>query len=202
MGTFEEAYGDCIEKLGKVNLGERAERLGGTMENDALVIPFFSMPHSVSRKGVKDASGNTANLAVSVVLLTYILRCPETVPESTEWVSFRDFEGSAPLVNSFVNSTNKLITRTFAGKTAELEKAAARLGGGPVRGELSYDLSVGIPALPKVPLYIMFNDRDEEFPAQCVVLFERSAEQYLDLKSISVLGTFLKGNLVSGHGDV
>jgi len=50
-------------------------------------------------------------------------------------------------------------------------------------------------ALPQVWLYLSFNDQDEDFPAQCNLLFDRSAEQYLSMKSLFVLGTALAGTL-------
>lgn len=30
-----------------------------------------------------------------------------------------------------------------------------------------------LPALPKIPLLLLFNGADKEFPARCAMLFER-----------------------------
>ena len=38
--------------------------------------------------------------------------------------------------------------------------------------------------------------RDPEFPAQCVILFRQSAEQYLDMECLAIGGTFLSGILI------
>jgi hypothetical protein len=38
---------------------------------------------------------------------------------------------------------------------------------------------------------ILFNDADEEFPAQCMVLFERRAENYLDMECLAMVGMLL-----------
>ncbi len=46
-------------------------------------------------------------------------------------------------------------------------------------------------ALPKIPVLLLFNDGDDEFPAQCSVLFERRAENYLDMECLAMAGMLL-----------
>ncbi len=46
-------------------------------------------------------------------------------------------------------------------------------------------------ALPKLPMVLLFNDRDEEFPAQAKILFEQRAEVYLDAECLAILGNLL-----------
>jgi hypothetical protein len=46
-------------------------------------------------------------------------------------------------------------------------------------------------ALPKIPVLMLFNDTDDEFPAQCAVLFERRAEKYLDMECLAMVGMLL-----------
>ena len=46
-------------------------------------------------------------------------------------------------------------------------------------------------ALPKIPVLMLFNDIDEEFPAQSTVLFERRAENYLDMECLAMVGMLL-----------
>jgi hypothetical protein len=45
--------------------------------------------------------------------------------------------------------------------------------------------------LPKVPLLMLFNDTDEDFPAHCSILFKRNAEAYLDAECLAILGMLL-----------
>jgi hypothetical protein len=46
-------------------------------------------------------------------------------------------------------------------------------------------------ALPQIPVILLFNDADDEFPAQSSVLFERKAEKYLDPECLSMAGRLL-----------
>ena len=60
-------------------------------------------------------------------------------------------------------------------------EAAESLGGKPL--ELA-DVSYGIPALPKVPLYYLLWEGDEEFEPRISVLFDRSVEKHLAADAI------------------
>ncbi len=57
--------------------------------------------------------------------------------------------------------------------------------------EVNYDLSMQFDALPRVPVMLLFNDADDEFPAKSSVLFERRAEKYLDAECLAMVGRLL-----------
>jgi hypothetical protein len=87
------------------------------------------------------------------------------------------------------------VVETFAGRLADLEKAAKELGGYPPGEDFPYDACFRFDALPKIPMLLLFNDVDEEFPAKCTVLFQASAENYLDGECLAMLGAQLAGRL-------
>ncbi|MCG8634604.1 MAG: DUF3786 domain-containing protein, partial [Desulfobacterales bacterium] len=70
-------------------------------------------------------------------------------------------------------------------------------GGTIVTDNASYDLSMRFNALSKVPISLRLNDEDEDFPAQCTVLFKFSAERYLDMESLGILGAVFAKNLTA-----
>ena len=201
MQTFESTYHEYLVKLEPIDLGRRAERLKLQSNSGKIVLPFFGRLHYIARQGVVDSDGNAPTPAVATVLLSYVLRNERVHPPAAEKISFRDFEGAGPLASSFANNTNRLIEHTFSGRLALLAAACRELGGQPTAAvSISVDLHIQFEALPRMPLYLSFNDRDEDFPAQCNLLFEKSAEQYLDSKSLFVLGTFLAGRLIKSVG--
>lgn len=193
--VFEEAYQDYLSRLSVLDLSSRAGTLGATMSGDDMIIPFYTDPYRISHDGIYDGQGAQANPAISVVLCQYILRCPENLPAQNDWVSFRDFKDSGPLMVNFADNTHRLIAQRFSGRLSELEDAGKTIGGTSENSDLSYDLTMQFDALPKVPIYLLFNDKDDEFPAQCSLLFKRSAEHYLDMECLTITGTFLAGNL-------
>jgi hypothetical protein len=195
--TFDHTYREYLLKLKQIDLVRRADALQLQFKSGRIMVPFFGCPHYIAKQGVGDFDDKTPTPAVATVLLSYVLRNERIRPPAMEKISFKDFKGAGPLVTSFANNTNRLIERTFAGRMGALEAACRHLGGvSLVADPVAVDLSVKFEALPRVPLYLSFNDQDEDFPAQCNLLFEKSAEQYLDSKSLFALGTFLAGRLI------
>ena len=77
-----------------------------------------------------------------------------------------------------------------------LAAAARELTGRPVEEAHGYDLFLAFDALPNVSVFLQFNARDDEFPAQCTLLFPQSAQTHLNLRSLFTLGTYLTGRLI------
>jgi hypothetical protein len=193
--VFDTTLEDYLTQIGAIDLVSRAETLGATALEGTLVLPLYGIPYRVSNEGVFDAGAQKANFAASVVLYRYILQCPAAVPAPGGWVTYRDFRDAAPLIGYFAANTNKVIETTFAGKRAALEDACRRIGG-RILEEPSFDLAVTFDFLPRIPVYLRFNDRDDEFPAQSSVLFRQSAECYLDMECLAIGGTLLTGLLI------
>jgi hypothetical protein len=55
-------------------------------------------------------------------------------------------------------------------------------------------------ALPRVRIYLIFNDADEDFPADCSLLFEKQAAKYLDMECLAMIGMVLAERL-AGKDD-
>jgi hypothetical protein len=194
--VFDTTLEDYLRQIADIDLVSRAETLGATAREGALILPLYGIPYRVSKEGVFDAGGQKANFAVSVVLCRYILQCPAVLPVPGEWVTYREFRDAAPLTGYFTANTNKVIETTFTGKLTALEDACRRIGGCYLE-EPSFDLAVAFELLPRIPVYFRFNDRDDEFPAQSSILFRRSAEHYLDMECLAIGGTLLTELLIS-----
>ncbi len=196
--VFEETYHYYLKQIGRLDLIARAEPLGALFESGMLSIKLFNSTYKVGENGVFDQKGQKPNFAISVVLARYILQCPSSVDNEGQWVTYREFKDASPLVGYFTANTNKIIEDTFACNLAGLEKSCHKLGGTTCDMGINFDLSIKFRALPRIPVILTFNDRDESFPAQATVLFRQSAEYYLDMECLCILGTLLAGKLVSG----
>ena len=195
--VFKETYQNYLAQIGKIDLESRAEKLGGRVEKDEMVLSFFGQPYRISSRGIADPSGKQPLMGISVVLCKYLLLCPDIPSLDKEWVSYRDFKDTAPLVHSFVNHTERPIARNFSNRLEDLAAACEKIGGRDTDLDLNYQLIMKLYPLPKVPVLLLFDDIDEEFPAQCKVLFERRAEQYLDPECLAIIGTLLNNFLNS-----
>ena len=118
----------------------------------------------------------------------YLLMCPMIVPLGGSWMSFKDFKDAAPLIQAFFNTVSVPIAESFSNRLADLERAAKDIGGYQPADNYPYDLSLQFDALSKIPLLLLFNDKDDEFPAQCSVLFEKRVEKFLDMECLAMVG--------------
>ena len=198
---FEIHYRDYLSQISRLDLKSLANTLGIEVENDKAVVSFLKQPHIVCPQGIIGPSGKRPNYAICVILFKYLLLCPDHEPIDSDWTAFRDFKDAAPLVNNFMNTVERPIARVFAGRLAELRQAVKYLSGRSPDIELSYDVSVCFDVLPKVPSLLLFNDRDEEFPAQCSVLFEKRAHKYLDMECLAMVGMLLSEYLMKFNAN-
>ncbi len=183
---FEKNYRAYCEEIARIDFAATAEKLGLTEEGDRLRIPFFNGEYLVTREGMEDGEGNRPAYGICVILAKYLLLCPDPARRDTEWASFKDFKKASNFtnVNFFTSETERAIDRHFAGRLEALSHACGKLNGAHHELEISYDLSMEFAALPRISLLLLFNDREEGYPARATVLFHRHSEYYLDPESL------------------
>lgn len=98
-----------------------------------------------------------------------------------EWVPFEKLRGTAPFYQSFQANIVQPFARMFNGRMAALERACRTLGGEKVSwSDAGYELK----AFNCIPIRFLFWDGDDEFPAQGNLLFDVSAADFIDEKSL------------------
>ncbi len=193
--VFEKTYQDYLARVNRLGLKDIAQKTGSEWTGKSVLVPLFGTPYRISKGGILNPSGKEPEHSVKVVLCQYLLQHPAGRPEDSTWVSYKDFRNAAPLANTFHVNSEMGIAGDFEGRLKELKDACSGLGGHDHAAELNYDLHMTFDALPRIPILLLFNDADDEFPAQCLLLFERRAEQYLDMECLAILGWILTDNL-------
>ena len=194
--AFERIYQDYLGQLAGVDLHAAAACLGGRADGEAVAMPFFGRPYRISAAGISDPAGSRPSHSVSVLLSKYLLMCPENAPLDAAWVSYKDFRDAGPFAAGFRNNAEVPLERAFGSSPAELGKRCETLGGVPAAEDFPYEVAVRLPALPRIPILLLFNGADEEFPARCAMLFERRAEKYLDMECLAITGWALSAYLL------
>jgi len=194
--VFKKTYEDYLAQIKEIDFNSIKQRLGVKVEKDKILIPLFGRLHKVSETGISGPNRKKPTLDICVILCKYLLLCPQSPPKEKDWVSFRDLKDSGPLTSYFANDVERAIGECFNKRLEDMKNAARALKGYSPNIEVSYDLSMQFDALPRVPVVMLFNDADDEFPAKCSVLFERRAENYLDPECLAMVGrclfTYLK----------
>jgi len=189
--VFERTYEDYLTRIAKIDLKAVEKMLGAKYSEGTIEIVLFETPYRVSAQGISDPGGDKPSLDVCVALSKYLLMCPEETPVGENWVSYRDFKDTGPLTVYFENEVERAIVRHFEGNLGSLETSCKTAGGYAPDIDPDYDAAIQFNALPRIPLLLLYNDGDEEFPAKCSVLFKASAEKYLDGECLAMLGRLL-----------
>jgi hypothetical protein len=193
--VFDKIYHDYLEQVAALDLRGKPELLGIHWDGNAVGIPFLNEYYTITREGIADQHGKRPPHSVSVILCKYLLLCPETTVDGRDLLTYKDFRDAAPYVLGFRNTAEKPIARVFSGRIDTLEERSRQLGGKTFDMGITCDLSYVFQPLPEVPIYMLYNDEDEEFPADCSLLFERRAGHYLDMECLAMIGMLLAERL-------
>jgi len=181
--VFKKSYEDYLCQLKKADSANWSSILAIEADEEKRLakIPFFDELYEVSPAGIIDAQGGHPDYGICVVLLKYLLMCPQVVPIDSNWVHSREFKDTVQAQNGGMSdfATQKL-SNLFAGELDLLTTAVGELGGKTLVSEFPYDLSVILHPLPRVPVILLFNDQDEDFPAKTSILYENRAHHFLD----------------------
>jgi hypothetical protein len=188
---FESIYADYLAQVARLDVAAIADQLGVEVQDDEIRIPFFHKAFSLTPRGIADEKGHKPHHALCVVLCKYLLLCPAALKADEALATYKDFKDGAPYVMGFKNTAERPIARYFSGHAEALVNRCLHLGAKPYQSDIACQMAFEFAALPRVPLYLLFNDADEEFPAQCTLLFRKSAADYLDMECIAMVGSIL-----------
>jgi hypothetical protein len=193
--VFKKIYQDYLARVAGLDLAGKQDLLGIEVDGQTITIPFFNKPCRVTPENIVDHKGTRPPHSVCVILCQYLLLSPNQPDDDRQLVTYRDFKDAAPYVQGFDNTARKPVSRAFAGRLDALEAGCRHLGGTPCDIGISCDLSYMFQALPRVRIYLVFNDADEDFPADCSLLFEKQAARYLDMECLAMIGMVLAERL-------
>ncbi len=194
-------YAACLKNISAIDPSRCASVYDLKRDGEALLVPFYEKIYRISNSHIIDLDDESPTDAVGLVLCRYLINCPSQPLPVGGRITFRELKSAGPLVSSFATNTNKLITGAFASDPEALERAGHRLNGQKQSENQGFDLVMVFNALPRIRLYLQFNAAETPFPAQCGILFDRSAETYLDMQSLFILGTYLAGGLVQNDSS-
>lgn len=196
--VFQQTYDKYLDQIRQIDFLAKANVLGLESDGDSLIIPVYNALYRFDHHGIETEDHQELSAALQVILCKYILTAPiELIASENRWQPYREFKDAAPLVSNFTSNTTLLIENTFSGKVQLLKDRCKEVGGVAQETEV-YDLSFLFYAFPRIPVIVNFNDSDELFPATCSILFNSSAEKYLDMECLSITGRLLPTILTGG----
>jgi hypothetical protein len=186
-----ENLGQALEKARRQFAGLdptwMASRSGSTYSfpRRSFFVSFFGDVYRVSypEGAVERQDGSPAGAREGLIVLHYLITADGT-PVGGQWIAYRDLPGARYHEPAFAADVERPLSQGLEGRLESLRRWSQDRAR---QVDLNADIALAWDALPRVPLLIIFNEKDEEFPASARVLFDVSAPNYLPTEDLSVL---------------
>ena len=173
-----------------VDFRQAAEAIGGEYLSchgkEAIRLKMLNKTYALYREGLFEDTAYSGDTWARIIICDYIRR-RAIRPLTGELIGLGHFPHTASLVKAFQGNAERKMAGAFKNNADGLRRRCAELGGAEVPNNLKADYSFSFDLLPNVPLFLSFWSADEEFEADCTILFDRSAEAHIDIEYLANL---------------
>ncbi len=173
-----------VESITK-NAAASAPALGGSFSDGSARVPLFGESCTINKDGVYRGDARLDTIG-SILVLRYLLTAGDDQLRNA-WVPYRDFKDGAQFASYIKTNIEDRLAKAFGGNQQLLRERLEALGASLYRSESHPDIAAALHPFPKVPLLVIFWDKDEEFDASFQFLFDQSAASFLDMEALAVL---------------
>jgi hypothetical protein len=198
--VYEQALRSLQPRIQALDFRKTAALFGAALTGpDTLELTFLNEQYHITKEKVTDPSGAEPLPWISILIYNH-LSMPDPPPPAGEWITFSSVPASHAKDKAWAGHVENVIAGYFAGNVAALKAACEKSGGVPSDFSGSHDAAYEFRFFPHYPVLLLFYDAvaEEDFPAQCKLLLDRTAPSYLDIESIVVLGEEFASRLTGG----
>ncbi len=163
-------------------------------------VPLFGAACTVKEDAVYKGSSRLDTIG-SILVLRYLLTAGNDDLRNA-WVPYREFKDGAQFASYIKANIEDRLAKAFAGMKGLLQERLQAIGGVTYRSEARPDVAAALYPFPRVPLLIIFWDKDEEFDASFQFLFDKSAASFLDMEALAVLLEYTCQKLIGEGGQL
>lgn len=165
------------------------------ISGDRLLVPYFRDLVAVRLSdGVIEPR---MSLMDEMNIYTMLWYSKEVAALTGEWLPFEQLKDARAFGPAFRRGNLSPFAATFDGHAEALRQTLIDFGGLPLStGDVGYQIDV----FPCIPMRVLFWDGDEEFPAQCNLLFDRSATDFIHVESVVSIASEALRHLAAAAG--
>ncbi len=191
----ESLLADLRKEVSALRFADIAAGLGAGLLDGSLSIRCLGRNFLVGPDGTITTQGPLTPW-MQILLLHYV-RTRGNAAMSGTWVSFTDLKAGLMKSKSFARDCEDPLRALFDGDPQAVEHALERLDG--LRQESTpAPVAWKVPTLPRVPVLLLYWPHDEEFPSKIKILFDATADRFLDVESLTFLIEGLVKNIEHG----
>ena len=170
------------------------------ISDERLIVPYFGLPCAVRLyDGVMEppAAWNSLSLMDEMNIYTMLWYSKPGAALTGDWVPFEQLKDARAFGPAFRRGNLSPFAATFDGHAEALRQTLIDFGGLPLStGDVGYQIDV----FPCIPMRVLFWDGDEEFPAQCNLLLDRSATDFIHVESVVSIASEAQRHLAAAAG--
>lgn len=188
----EELILSLKNEIKSINFEDVADGIGAELRGNTLIMKCLGREFSISPDGEITTHGHITPW-IKILLLHYI-RTSGKGELSGKWVSYSELKGAMVKASSFLRDCEEPLKELLERDFAQTEKILIRLGAERSEGfptENAWHLYL----LPKLPVMILYWPQEEEFESKAKVIFDSTADRFLDAESIIFLVEGLVKNI-------
>jgi len=115
------------------------------------------------------------SLLLGLFIVYYLLRSKD-IAISKEWISEKDIPGGPTFFRGPHKIPTQIIENQFEHNIKEFNEICKKLQGTPLN---MADAAYVFRIVPRIPVLVQFWDRDEDFPAESKILFDKTITEHL-----------------------
>ncbi len=169
------------EEIKCIDLFSIARGIGAEIDNDGIIVHLFGMPYKVYPDGRIETVGYI-NPWIEILLLHYVRTSGKGEP-SEKWVSFSELKSGMVKAASFQRDCEEPLKELLDRDLKGVESLLMRMGARKEEVE-GCPFAWYLRALPKIPVLILYWPSSNEEPSQVRILFDRTADRFLDVESL------------------
>jgi len=132
-----------------------------------------------------------------ILVIHYLVGCQAGGPGG-DLVLFRQLKGGEAYNDTFQKRVGDRLAKEFGDDPEALVRTGDRLNG---TRRSKGSASVELPLFPKVPVTVIVWRGDDEVPATCTVLFDRSVGEIFPTEDVAVAGAFIVERLIGAKAQ-
>lgn len=167
-----------------VDFNEVAPRIGAKLNGRAILVKCMGREFLIDDVGEVSTNGFISPW-IKILLLHYINIGGRAVLSNT-WVSYDKLKSGMIKASSFTRDCEEPLKAIFDRDLQKTGRILARLGA-ETRDDFPTKQAWHINLLPKIPVAILYWPPDNEFASKVKVLFDSTADKFLDAESIIFL---------------
>lgn len=180
----EELIRSLRLKIKDLDLSAITEDLGGAYRDGRLFMTCLGREFEIFPGGDIQSQGHITPW-IKILLLHYI-NTHGKAELSGKWIAFSELRSGMVKASSFLREAEDPIKELFEGSLDRTSAAITRLGA-KQSGDFPTPQAWTLFLLPKVPVAILYWPEEDEFPAKVKILFDQTADKFLDVESLMFL---------------